>query len=312
MKGHRTKPTITRALGALSGVAALLGQAAALVILIFVLSRVVPGDTVDVLALQGDLTTTQQNELRRELGLDRSAAAQFLGWSARAVAGDFGTSLRFGRPVAEMVAQAVPQTLRLASASFLLGLVLALGLAIGAATTGSRVQAALVDTVNLWSIAIPTFCIGVVGILVFSIWLGWLPVVGSFVLPVLILGIDNAGQIIKPLHEELREAATAAHVRTARAKGLSPWRIVVFHVLPTAIPVTLALSGLVLASLVAGTLTMEVLFGLSGIGSLALNAIHGRDFPVLQAATVVIALGLVLVNALTDLIHRLIDPRLEQ
>lgn len=175
--------------------------------------------------------------------------------------------------------------------------------------TDSRSLAALVDAVNIWSIALPTFCVGVVGILVFSIWLGWLPVLGSMVLPVLIIGIDNAGQIVKALFEELREASTSAHVRTARAKGLGPLRIAFRHLLPTALPVALALSGLVLAGLVAGTLTMEILFGLPGLGSLTLNAIHGRDYPVIQAAIVVIALALVLINALADMLHRLIDPR---
>jgi ABC-type dipeptide/oligopeptide/nickel transport systems, permease components len=157
--------------------------------------------------------------------------------------------------------------------------------------------------------ALPTFCVGVVGILVFSIWLGWLPVLGGLLLPVLIIGIDNAGQIVKPLFEELQEAATAAHVRTARAKGLGPLRIALFHLLPAAVPVAMALSGLVLAGLISGTLTMEVLFGRSGIGSLVLNAIHGRDYPVIQAAVVVIALGLVAINAVVDLLHHWIDPR---
>jgi peptide/nickel transport system permease protein len=292
--------------------AVMAAQGAALVVLIFVLNRVVPGDTVDVLALQGDLTSAQQADMRRELGLDRSSAAQFFDWSARALAGDLGQSLRFGRPVSNMIAQAVPSTLALTAASFIFGLALALGLAIATAMTGSRLLAACVHAVNLWSIAIPSFCSGVVGILVFSIWLGWLPVIGSLVLPVLILGVDNAGQIVKPLHEELREASAAAHVRTARAKGLPPWRIAIFHLLPTAAPVTLALSGLVLTSLIAGTLTLEVLFGLPGLGSLTLNAIRGRDYPVLQAAAVVIALGLVLINGLADLLSRLLDPRLEQ
>jgi peptide/nickel transport system permease protein len=144
---------------------------------------------------------------------------------------------------------------------------------------------------------------------VFSVWLGWVPILGNLLFPILILGIDKAGQIVKPLYEELSEASTAAHVRTARAKGLNPLRIAVFHLLPTGVPVALAMSGLVLAGLVAGTLTMEVLFGLPGVGSLMLNAIHGRDYPVIQAAIVVIAVALVIINATMDLLHRALDPR---
>lgn len=290
--------------------AKMLVQAAAIMVLVFLLARVVPGDTVDVLATQGDLTEAQQQVMRRELGLDRSVGAQLLAWGGAALRGDFGDSIRFGRPVAGMLASALPTTLVFAGASFLVGLTLAFGLAVAAATGGGRRAAALVDAVNIWSIAFPTFCVGVLGILVFSVWLGWLPVLGSMMLPVLIIGIDNAGQIVKPLYEELREATAAAHVRTARAKGLHPLRVVLVHLLPTALPIALSLSGLVLAGLVAGTLTMEVLFGLPGIGSLLLNAIHGRDYPVIQATVVVIAVSLVVINALADALHRLVDPRI--
>nr|WP_284701069.1 ABC transporter permease [Rhodoplanes tepidamans] len=208
-----------------------------------------------------------------------------------------------------MLATALPTTLTFASLSFAVGIVIAFTIAIAAVTSGTGKAVALVDAVNIWSIAFPTFCVGVLGILIVSVWLGWLPVLGSMVLPVVIIGIDNAGQIVKPLHEELREATAAAHVRTARAKGLHPIRVVVVHLLPTALPIALTLSGLVLAGLVAGTLTMEVLFGLPGIGSLLLNAIHGRDYPVVQAAIAVIVVALVAINAATDILHRLIDPR---
>jgi len=290
-------------------VARMLAQAAGVVVLVFFLTRVVPGDVVDVMSAQGDLTAAQEADMRRQLGLDRPVVTQFADWASAAARGDFGRSLRFGRPVADMLFAALPTTLTFAALSFGLGLLLAFAVAIAAAASGGRIWRALIDVINIWSIALPTFCVGVIGILVFSIWLGWLPVLGGLLLPVLVIGIDNAGQIIKPLFEELEEAATAAHVRTARAKGLAPLRVVMFHLVPAAVPVTLALSGLVLAGLVAGTLTMEVLFGLPGVGSLVLNAIHGRDYPVIQAAIVVIALALVVINTVTDLLHRWIDPR---
>ena len=290
-------------------VARMLAQAAGVVVLVFFLTRVVPGDVVDVMSAQGDLTAAQEADMRRQLGLDRPVVTQFADWASAAGRGDLGRSLRFGRPVADMLFAALPTTLIFAALSFGVGLVLAFAVAIAAAASGGRLWRTLVDVINVWSIALPTFCVGVAGILVFSIWLGWLPVLGGLLLPVLVIGVDNAGQIIKPLFEELEEAATAAHVRTARAKGLAPLRIAIFHLLPAAIPVTLALSGLVLAGLVAGTLTMEVLFGLPGIGSLVLNAIHGRDYPVIQAAIVVIALALVVINSVADLLHRWIDPR---
>ncbi|WMS41829.1 ABC transporter permease [Acuticoccus sp. MNP-M23] len=287
-------------------------QAAGIVVIVFLMCRVAPGDAVDRLALEGNLTAAQETELRREMGLDKPILTDLTDWAGAALTGDFGKSLRYNRPVADMLATALPTTLTLAFGSFVLGLAIAVGLSVSAAVTGNRVLAGLVNLVNVWSIALPTFCVGVVGILVFSIWLGWLPVIGALALPIVIIGIDNAGQIGKPLFEELREAATSAHVRTARAKGLKRPRIAFFHLMPTALPVALALSGLVLAGLVAGTLTMEILFGLPGLGSLMLNAIHGRDYPVVQAAITVIAVSLVVINAVIDLIHRAVDPRLSR
>lgn len=288
----------------------MMAQAAGIVLIVFLLCRVAPGDAVDRMALEGGLTSAQEAELRAEMGLDRPLLVDLATWAGDAVRGDFGMSLRYHRPVADMLSAALPTTLTLAIGSFVVGLLLAVGLAVGAAVTGSRVLAGLVNLVNVWSIALPTFCVGVVAILVFSVWLGWLPVVGALLMPILIIGIDNAGQIGKPLFEELREASTSAHVRTAHAKGLGRPRIAFFHLLPTALPVALALSGLVLAGLVVGTLTMEILFSLPGIGSLMLNAIHGRDYPVVQAAITVVAVALVVINAVIDIIHRAVDPRL--
>lgn len=285
-------------------------QAAGIVVIVFLLCRVAPGDAVDRLALEGGLTAAQEAELRAEMGLDKPLLVDLAEWSGKALTGDFGQSLRYQRPVADMIGTALPTTLAVAFGSFALGLLLAIGLSVAAAISGSRGLARLVNLINVWSIALPTFCVGVVAILVFSVWLGWLPVVGALLMPVIIIGIDNAGQIGKPLFEELREAATTAHVRTARAKGLGRARIAFFHLLPTALPVALALSGLVLAGLVAGTLTMEILFSLPGLGSLMLNAIHGRDYPVVQAAITVVAVALVVINAAIDILQRSIDPRL--
>ncbi len=168
------------------------------------------------------------------------------------------------------------------------------------------------EALNLWSIALPTFCVGLASILVFSVWLGWLPVIGQWISPVLILGIDIGGQVAKPLYEDLKETSTAAHIRTARAKGLSPARIVLRHLLPNALTTVVALGGLILAGMIGGALTMEVLFGLPGLGTLAYQAISGRDYPVIQAVVLFFAAGVVMVNGLTDLLQRVFDPRLRR
>ncbi|WP_439580507.1 ABC transporter permease [Elioraea sp.] len=283
--------------------------AAAIGVLVFLLMRVIPGDVVDVLGIEGDLTEQEQQALRAELGLDAGWGVQFLRWVGGALAGDLGLSLRYNRPVAEMIGYALPHTLMLASLALGLGLALGITAAAVAAARPRGPCPAFVQALNVWSIALPTFCVGLAAILVFSIWLGWLPVRGQRLMPVLVLGIDIAGQIAKPLHEELKEILATPFIRSARAKGLAPGAIVLRHVLPNAAGVLSAVSGLILAGLVSGALTMEVLFGLPGLGSLAFQAIAGRDWTVLQSVILLFALGVIAANLLADLAHRLADPR---
>lgn len=276
---------------------------------VFVLVRVVPGDVVDFLGVQGDLDAAGQAKLRQELGLDRPLVLQFLDWGARALGGDFGRSLRFREPVVAMMARAAGATLQLAALSLAIGLVVGVALAVAATIWPRRWLDGLVDALNVWSIAIPTFCVGLGLILLFSIWLRWMPVLGNLPAAALVIGLDIAGQIVKPLREDLRETMAASHVRAARARGVPPARLVLRHVLPHSLSVLIALSGLILAGLIGGAVTVEVLFGLPGIGSLALDAIRGRDYPLVQAVVVVLAASILIVNALSQALLRLIDPR---
>lgn len=279
---------------------------------VFLLIRIVPGDVVDSMALEGSLDDEAIAALRAELGLDADALTQFRIWAMRALGGDFGNSLRFDRPAAELILAALPTTIGLAALALSSGLALGIALATAAVLWPHSVFPALAEGLNLWSIALPTFCVGLAAILVFSVWMGWLPVMGQWLSPVIILAIDIAGQVVKPLHEDLKEATTASHIRTARAKGLSPGRIVLRHLLPNALTTVVALGGLILAGMIGGALTMEVLFGLPGLGSLAYQAISGRDYPVIQAVVLVFATGVVVVNALADLAQRALDPRLRR
>lgn len=280
-------------------------------VLIFLLVRVVPGDVVDLISIEGGLTDEAQEQMRRELGLDLSQPEQLLIWLKQVVQGDLGLSIRFQRPVADLIMRALPTTLALAFWGFLIGLGLAIGIAIAAVIWPHSLFPALVNAINVWSIAMPTFCAGMLGILMFVLWLGWMPLLGNMILPSLIIGIDVAGQIVKPLHEDLKEAATAPFVRTAHAKGLGPAAIVWHHILPNSLSVVIALSGLVLTFLVGNTITMEVLFGLPGIGKLALDSVLGRDYPTIQAVAVLLATSVVMVNAVMSIVARLFNPKLK-
>lgn len=291
---------------------AVLGRSVLLVIgitiIVFILLRIVPGDIVELLASEGGFSTGQMEQLRQELGLDRSWPEQLLIWSVNALCGDFGVSLRFQRPISEMIWSAMPATLQLGALSFAIGMSLGISTALAAAIWPRSPWRAVVEALNVWSVALPTFCVGFAFILIFVLWLRWMPLLGNLWLPVLVLGIDIAGQIAKPFLEDIEEARQSAYVRTAQAKGVSHRVIILRHVLPNALPSLLALTGLVLGGLAGGTVTMEVLFGHNGLGRLTLDSVLGRDYTVTQATVIIIAATVVLANGLVAMIGKLLDP----
>jgi peptide/nickel transport system permease protein len=286
-----------------------LGTSIGIVVVVFFLVRMVPGDLVDVLSIDGDYTYQQQTTMRSELGLNQGWGTQFLHWVENASHGDLGVSGRFHRPVTEMIGVALVPTLKLAGLSFTFAIVLGVGLAVLAALYPGSVFGWLVNLVNIWSIALPTFSVGIAMVIVFALWLGWMPATGTLIAPAIVLGMDTAGTLVKMLHEDLNDLEHTLWVRTARAKGLGRARIVLAHMLPNAATVLLAMTGIVLGGLVGGAITMEVVFGLPGIGSLTVQAMRGRDYPLIQAIILLLALGVVLANFVTDLLQRLIDPR---
>lgn len=294
------------------GAAIQLGRSMMLVlgimIFVFVLLRIVPGDIVEIMASEGGFTTGQMEEARRELGLDRSWPEQLVIWVANALRGDLGMSLRFHRPIADMILAALPATLQLGALAFALGLVIGVGTALAAAIWPRSGFRAVVEGLNVWSVALPTFCVGFALILVFVIWLRWTPLMGNLWLPALVLGLDIAGQMAKPLLEDIEEVRGSLYARAAHAKGLKSRAVILRHVLPNALSSLLALSGLALGGLVGGAVTMEVLFGLNGLGRLTLDSVLGRDYTVTQAAVVLIAGGVVLANGLMAALARLVDP----
>lgn len=282
----------------------------AIAFVVFALIRSVPGDITDLHAATGDLTASDQARLREQLGLTVGLGEQFRTWSIRALQGDLGHSLRYQTPVADMLLSALPDTLTLSAGALLVGLLLGGSIALLACAYPLSPWRRLVEVLNVWSIAMPTFCIGILCVLIFSIWLKWLPIRGQLLMPVVIIGLDVAGQIVKPLYEELMDITRRGFVRTARAKGLSGWQIAWRHTLPNSAAVVIGLLGVIFGTLIGGTLTMEVIFGLNGIGGLTFTAIQGRDYPLVQAGLVWMASSVVVVNLLARLASVWIDPRL--
>jgi peptide/nickel transport system permease protein len=286
-----------------------LGLLLGILAFVFVIIRVLPGDIVDVMAIDSGLDEAMKAELRAELGLDRDIFNQFLEWIGRMASLDFGNSLRFGKPVAELIAYSLPVTLQLALSSCALGLSWGAVLAFLAIRKGGKILPTMVEALNVWSTAVPTFCIGFILIFVFVLGLRIMPLSGNMVLPILILGADIAGQVAKPLYAEMHDTMAERHVLIARAKGLREGAVVWRHVLPNSLTVFIALSGLIVAGTLGGSMTMEVLFDLPGMGKLAYNAVAGRDYPIVQAIAVFIAAVVAVVNLLTDLFAMAIDPR---
>ena len=283
---------------------------AAIAFVVFCLVRSVPGDITDLYAASGDLSVSEQAKVRQELGLDTGVLEQFKTWSTQALQGNLGQSLRFQTPVSTMLMDALPDTLLLTGGALLLGLVLGGSTALLACARPSGLWRRAVELLNIWSIAMPTFCVGIMAVLAFSIWLQWLPIRGQLLMPILILGLDVAGQIVKPLYEELMDITRRGFVRTGRAKGLSRWRIVWRHMLPNAAAVVISLTGIIFGNLIGGTLTMEIVFGLNGVGGLTFTAIQGRDYPLVQAGITWLAAAVVMVNLLVRIVSMWIDPRL--
>jgi peptide/nickel transport system permease protein len=281
--------------------------------LVFLLIHLVPGDPVEVMLGEG-ASAADRGALRAALGLDRPLAEQYLGYLGRVARLDLGTSLHDRRPVLDLLLERAGPTLELALAALILAVLIALPLGVLAAQHrgGTLDRAAM--TVSLIGAAIPNFWLGPLLILLFSLWLGWTPVSGrdgwsSLVLPALTLGTGLAAVLARMVRASVLEVLNEDYVRTARAKGLGPVAVLWGHALRTAWLPILTLIGLQLGALLAGAVITETVFAWPGLGSLLVEAIQQRDYPVVQGAVLLISLTYVLVNGATDLAYGLLDPR---
>ncbi|QDZ11924.1 ABC transporter permease [Devosia ginsengisoli] len=287
-----------------------LGVAVGIVVFTFFVIRMIPGDVVDVRGIEGSLTYSQQSVMREELGLNKPWLTQFIDWSGMILSGDLGQSARFARPIADLLGAVLPSTLLLGATALAIGIVVGVTVSVLAVLFPRSIFAPVVDFITIWSITVPTFSIGIMSLIVFAVWLGWIPAIGNFLVPALILGLDTAGSIAKALHEDMREVQASEFVRAARARGVSHARIVLRHILPNALTVTIAIIGLMLAGVFTGAITMEVVFGLPGLGTLTLQAIKGRDYAVVQAIIIWLGVTVIFANFVADTIRKLINPRL--
>jgi peptide/nickel transport system permease protein len=304
-------------------------------ILVFTLMRLTPVDPVDLLLFNlrqaGGLTSEDiariRETYRAALGLDKPIPVQYLLWAKEAVTnGSLGFSFVSGRPSLEMVLERVPPTLMLMGTALALELIIGIPLGILAALRRNRFTDYIVSAFGLSVVAVPSFFLGLAAIYVFSVRLNALPAGGMFtptrreidvvdvarhlVMPALILGLAGVGPIIRYVRTSIIETLGKEYLVTARAKGLPPPAVVIRHAFPNALLPLITFVGLEVGRLMAGAFVVEQIFTWPGMGSLALDAINSRDYPVVQAFAITVAIVVLAGNLLADLAYGVADPRI--
>lgn len=291
--------------------------------LAFLLLRVLPGDPVTLL-LGMEAPPQEASVLRRSLGLDRPLWEQYVAWLLDLLRGRLGTSLSYHVPVATLVAERLPVTCSLAVASLALTVVVALPLGVlTAARAWSPVDVGVL-AVTQAGLAVPSFWVGILLLLLFSVVLGWLPLQGytpfgqgpwewarHLLLPSGALAAARAAQLTRFVRAAVLEELGRDYVRAARGRGLGERSILLRHALRNALIPTVTVAGLQFGYLLGGAIVAEQVFGIPGMGRPVVQGIYARDLPLVQAAVAVLAVLVCAVNALVDLCYRIMDPRLE-
>jgi peptide/nickel transport system permease protein len=288
-------------------------------ILVFFLIHLVPGDPARTI-LGNQATPARVALVRHDWGLDRPLPVQYEKFMGRVVRGDLGKSLFYDVSAGHLVLQRLPVTLWLIGLGALFSVLMAVPLAAIAATKRDRVPDHVVRAVPLVGLGFPPFWVGIVLLLVFGLNLGRLFPVGgyghgfvghlhSMILPALTVAFGIAPILIRSLRASLLEVLESDYVTTARSKGIPERRVLLRHALRNAVISTVSVLGVNIGFLVGGTLVIEQVYALPGIGQLMINSILQRDFPVVQAVTLVFSVMVVLVYLATDVAHALLDPR---
>lgn len=281
--------------------------------IVFVASRV-SGDPTQWL-LSDDASEAQRQELRSRLGLDDAVVVQWGRYLASVAQGDFGQSFRERRPVALMFAERIPATLRLAGLALLVAIVVGVPVGILAALHRDRPLDRALMSLTFVGQALPNFVLGILAILLFSLFLRALPSGGSdslrhYILPVLTLSTGTAATLARFTRSGLLEVLGQDYMRTAAAKGLPRRSVLLKHGLRNASLSVLTILGFQLGSLITGSVIVETVFAWPGMGRLIVNAVTMRDYPVLQFSLIVVSASIVLANALVDILYGVADPRI--
>jgi peptide/nickel transport system permease protein len=291
----------------------------------FLITRATPGDPVQIM-LGMQTSPEAVTAMRKEFNLDRSLPTQYGLWMAKVVTGDLGRSMRLNDPVTTLVAERLPISLQLAAAGMIFALLVSIPLGVIAALRRNSWIDYLCTGYTVVGFAVPNFGLALILIYVFSIKLDWLPITGigsseaesgglwrhysPFIIPAVALGTLQTAMLTRLLRSSMIDVLSQDYMRTARAKGLMPWTIVVVHALKNAMIPFVTMAAVQFGYMIGVQVTIEYIFAVPGMGSAVLNAVVNRDFPVIQGFTLVIAIFFLLANIAADMLYALLDPRI--
>ncbi|WP_119421445.1 ABC transporter permease [Desertibaculum subflavum] len=294
-------------------------------VIVFVVVRLIPGDIIDLMLSQNDVSASRMDRqsLEQALGLDQPMHVQYVRWiSAILLHGDFGKSLWQSTPVAEHLVARLPITLELGLLAFIVALIVALPIGIYSAVRQDTAGDYIGRSFSILMLAIPNFWLGTIVVVFPAIWWGWSPEVryvpftqnplqnlSQMFLPAIILGTSLSAVTMRLMRTTVLEVLRQDYVRTAWAKGLSERVIVVRHVLKNALIPVVTLIGLQAAILIGGAVIIEQIFVIPGMGLLLLEAVSQRDYPIITGVFLVVGVAVVLINLLVDLSYGLLDPK---
>ena len=291
-------------------------------LIVFALTRLIPGDVVELM-FQEQGYAKDLAAMRALLGLDRPLHLQYLSWLGKVLRGDFGTSLWTKNPVIEEIVYRLPVTLELGILAMVFAISMAIPIGVLAAIRHDTLQDYAARSFAIGGLSIPNFWLATITIVLPAYYFGWTPPIqyikfaeapwghlGQFLLPAFILGLASGASVMRLTRAMMLEVLRQDYVRTALSKGLRERVVVLKHALRNAIIPVITILGIQLAQVAGGTVIMESIFGLPGMGKFLFDALLQRDYPVVQGVNLLLASIIVLMNLVTDVTYALIDPRI--
>ena len=286
------------------------------VLLTFVMLRIVPGNPIETMMGEHANVETIQR-MTAEMGLDQPLYIQFFQYVSSAVRGDFGTSYSLGKPVSELLGRAFVNTLTLALFAALLSWIVGIGCGILSAVKKNRLPDRLFMGFSLLGISLPVFMAAMLLQYVFAFKLRWFPISGidglrGFILPAIALGWNSAGQVAQMTRTSLLETLGEDYIDTAQAKGRGPMGVLVLHALRNAMLPVMTMMAIQLSGLLSGAVITETVFSIKGVGRLMVQAISGRDIPLLQGTSLLATSVVILGSLAADCLYAVLDPRIRK